>query len=58
MCIRDSPQDRAVGYAMLRRLFPQDGGNIVHHPRQLNTEPLRLLFRKNDPESALSLIHI
>lgn len=44
------PQDRAVGYAMLRRLFPEDGGNIVHHPRQLNTEPLRLLFRKDDPE--------
>lgn len=46
------PQDRAVGYAMLRRLFPQDGGNITHHPRQLNTEPLRLLFRKDDPEGA------
>ena len=44
------PQDRAVGYAMLRRLFPADSGNIVHHPRQLNTEPLRLLFRKDDPE--------
>jgi polar amino acid transport system substrate-binding protein len=46
------PQDRAVGYAMLRRLFPKDGGNIVHHPRQLNTEPLRLMFRKDDAESA------
>ena len=45
------PQDRAVGYAMLSRLFPEDGGNIVHHPRQLNTEPLRLLFRKDDPQS-------
>lgn len=45
------PQDRAVGYAMLNRLFPEDGGKIVHHPRQLNTEPLRLLFRKGDPES-------
>lgn len=44
------PQDRAVGYAMLRRLFPEGGGHIVHHPRQLNTEPLRLLFRKDDPE--------
>ncbi|PIA70334.1 amino acid ABC transporter substrate-binding protein [Ectopseudomonas toyotomiensis] len=45
------PQDRAVGYAMLNRLFPEDGGKIVHHPRQLNTEPLRLLFRKDDLES-------
>lgn len=49
------PQDRAVGYAMLRRLFPKDGGNIIHHPRQLNTEPLRLLFRKDDPESVMLL---
>jgi len=46
------PQDRAVGYAMLRRLFPKDGGNITHHPRQLNTEPLRLLFRKDDAKAA------
>lgn len=46
------PQDHAVGYAMLRRLFPEGSGHIVHHPRQLNTEPLRLLFRKNDAESA------
>jgi polar amino acid transport system substrate-binding protein len=42
------PQDRAVGYSMLRRLFPGEQG-ITHHPRYLNTEPLRLLFRKNDP---------
>ncbi len=46
------PQDRAVGYAMLRRLFPLERGSIVHHPRQLNTEPLRMLFRNDDPESA------
>lgn len=42
------PQDRAVGYSMLRRLFPGEQ-LIVHHPRYLNTEPLRLLFRKDDP---------
>lgn len=44
------PQDRAVGYSMLRRLFPGEQG-ITHHPRYLNTEPLRLLFRKSDPEA-------
>lgn len=47
------PQDRAVGYATLRRLFP---GNqpyeITHHPLELNKEPLRLLFRKDDARSA------
>ncbi len=44
------PQDRAVGYAMLRHLYPsQVPLAITHHPRYLNTEPLRLLFRKDDP---------
>ena len=43
------PQDRAVGYAMLRRLFsPETRAAITHHPRLLNTEPLHLLFRKGD----------
>jgi polar amino acid transport system substrate-binding protein len=42
------PQDRAVGYSMLRRLFPGEQA-ITHHPRYLNTESLRLLFRKDDP---------
>lgn len=47
------PQDRAVGYAMLRRLLPgAEGRQIIHHPRYLNTEPLRLLFRKDDAEGA------
>lgn len=46
------PQDRAVGYAMLRRLFPVgDGEAITHHVRPLNTEPLRMLFRKGDARS-------
>ncbi|MBD9414520.1 transporter substrate-binding domain-containing protein [Pseudomonas sp. PDM16] len=49
------PQDRAVGYSMLRRLFPGEQG-ITHHPRYLNTEPLRLLFRKGDP-AADELLH-
>jgi polar amino acid transport system substrate-binding protein len=43
------PQDRAVGYAMLRRMFtPEARAAITHHPRVLNTEPLHLLFRKGD----------
>ena len=47
------PQDRAVGYATLRRLFPgAEGRAITHHPRYLNTEPLRLLFRKDDARAA------
>lgn len=47
------PQDRAVGYAMLRRLFPgAEGQAITHHPRHLNVEPLRMLFRKDDAHSA------
>lgn len=46
------PQDRAVGYAMLRRLYPgKMPVAITHHPRYLNTEPLRLLFRKGDPQT-------
>lgn len=47
------PQDRAVGYAALRRLFPGDPlQTITHHPHELNKEPLRLLFRKDDARSA------
>ena len=50
------PQDRAVGYAMLRSLFPREQRlAITHHPRYLNTEPLRLLFHKDDPHAQLLL---
>ncbi|MCZ4321676.1 transporter substrate-binding domain-containing protein [Pseudomonas anguilliseptica] len=46
------PQDRAVGYAMLRRMFtPEARALITHHPRVLNTEPLHLLFRKGDAKA-------
>ncbi len=46
------PQDRAVGYAMLRRMFtPEVRAAITHHPRVLNTEPLHLLFRKGDTKA-------
>ena len=52
------PQDRAVGYAMLRRLFSEpERRTITHHPRYLNTEPLRLLFRKDDPRAEALLRH-
>lgn len=51
------PQDRAVGYAMLRRLFSErERKAITHHPRFLNTEPLRLLFRKDDPQAEALLL--
>ncbi|WP_371136100.1 substrate-binding periplasmic protein [Pseudomonas sp.] len=46
------PQDRAVGYAMLRRMFtPEARAAITHNPRLLNTEPLHLLFRKGDAKA-------
>ncbi len=46
------PQDRAVGYSLLRQHFSAvELASITHHPRQLSTEPLRLLFRKDDPAS-------
>ncbi len=46
------PQDRAVGYAMLRRLFSeQERALITHNPRILHAEPLHLLFRKGDAKA-------
>lgn len=47
------PQDRAVGYAMLRRMFSAEArARIIHHPLSLVSEPLHLLFRKDDPRGA------
>ncbi|MGP0170545.1 substrate-binding periplasmic protein [Pseudomonas sp. NCHU5208] len=47
------PQNRAVGYAILRHQPPELlPAEITHHPRPLNLEPLHLLFRKDDPRSA------
>lgn len=47
------PQDRAVGYAMLMRLYPaQARVQFTHHPRPLNTESLHLLFRRDDARGA------
>jgi polar amino acid transport system substrate-binding protein len=46
------PQDRAVGYAMLYRLFSaQERAAITHNPRVLNRAELHLLFRKNDAQA-------
>lgn len=46
------PQDRAVGYAMLRRLFSErERALITHNPRILHAEPLHLLFRKGDAKA-------
>lgn len=46
------PQDRAVGYAMLRRLFSEpERALITHNPRILHAEPLHLLFRKGDTKA-------
>lgn len=47
------PQDRAVGYAMLMRLYPDPArAQFTHHPRPLNTESLHLLFRRDDARGA------
>jgi polar amino acid transport system substrate-binding protein len=47
------PQDRAVGYAMLRRMFSAEArSGITHHPLSLVSDPLHLLFRKDDPRGA------
>ena len=47
------PQDRAVGYAMLMRLYPgQARVQFTHHPRPLNTETLHLMFRRDDARGA------
>lgn len=47
------PQDRAVGYAMLMRLYSdQTRAQFTHHPRPLNTETLHLLFRRDDARGA------
>ncbi|WP_372875774.1 substrate-binding periplasmic protein [Pseudomonas sp.] len=47
------PQDRAVGYAMLQRMFSAEARAVItHHPLSLVSDPLHLLFRKDDPRGA------
>lgn len=50
------PQDRAVGYGMIRVLFPEAlWGKLIHHPQPLHTQPLHLLFsRATDRGQALT----
>ncbi len=46
------PQDRAVGYSMIRRLFPPEfQDQLVHHPTPLHEQPLHLIFPRNNPLS-------
>ncbi len=41
------PQDRAVGYGMVRALLPQaQWSEITHHPRPLHSKALHLLFSR------------
>ncbi|WP_166263412.1 substrate-binding periplasmic protein [Marinobacter caseinilyticus] len=41
------PQDLAVGYGMIRVLFPKEYWHkLTHHPRPLHSEPLHLLFSR------------
>ena len=44
------PQDEAVGYAMIRQLFPKDQWHMITNaPNPLHTSPLCLLFTRVDP---------
>lgn len=41
------PQDRAVGYAMIRAQFPpEQRALLTHHPRPLHVQPVHVLFHK------------
>lgn len=41
------PQDRAVGYGMVRAVLPkEDWSKIVHHPRPLHSKSLHVLFSR------------
>lgn len=46
------PQDKEVGYAMVRRLFSEDERKLItHHPTPIHTKSLHLLFAKNNEKS-------
>ena len=40
-----------LDYQATTPLAPEARAAITHHPRMLNTEPLHLLFRKNDTQA-------
>ncbi len=46
------PQDKDVGYAMIRRLFgPEVRKQLTHHPVAIHTKPLHLIFARNSEKS-------
>ncbi|MFD2231176.1 substrate-binding periplasmic protein [Alkalimarinus sediminis] len=46
------PQDKEVGYAMIRRLFSEEEQKfITHHPAPIHTKSLHLLFARNNEKS-------
>ncbi|WP_087463279.1 substrate-binding periplasmic protein [Oleiphilus messinensis] len=46
------PQDLQVGYSMIRKLFPpEDAALLTHHPKPLHSNPLHLIFPRNNPNS-------
>ncbi len=46
------PQDREVGYAMVRRLFSEEERTLItHHSTAIHTKSLHLLFARNNEKS-------
>lgn len=46
------PQDKEVGYAMVRRLFSEDQRKLItHHATPIHTKSLHLLFARNNEKS-------
>ncbi|UZE96685.1 substrate-binding periplasmic protein [Alkalimarinus alittae] len=46
------PQDKEVGYAMIRRLFPEEERQLItHNPNPIHTQSLHLIFPRNNEES-------
>lgn len=46
------PQDKAVGYRLIRELFPRvEGEKITHHKLPLHAKPLHLLFSRQKKDS-------
>lgn len=46
------PQDKEVGYAMIRRLFPESERPLLtHHSKPIHTQSLHIIFPRNNKES-------
>lgn len=55
--IQAFPQDLAVGYSMIRQIFtPDEQKLLTHHPKTLHTNPLHLIFPRNNLESEERLV--